>query len=106
MKIIAKVNESMLLCEVSATEIAKLHGCENTYDRDYDKRWIEVGQELRLDYAIEALKSMRSFDYLQMANVKTRLVGLLNDYDKMVEEYQKVTLFDKLKNAGKEETND
>ena len=75
MKIIAKVSDNVVLCEITAQEIARLHGSDaySTDSRDFNKDWLRVGTDHDLGRAITTLDAMRRFDERELDNLKSRL---------------------------------
>ena len=96
MKVIAKISDTVLLCEVSTSEIGKLHGTSGPYDKAWNRAWVEVGAEHDMTGAFKAADAIRSFDRNQLKYLKDRIDVMSKEYDKILEAYEKLTLFDKL----------
>lgn len=96
MKVIAKISETVLLCEVSTSEIGKLHGTSGPYDKEWQRAWVEVGAEHDMTSAFKAVDAIRSFDKSQLKYLKDRIDGMTKEYASILEAYEKLTLFDKL----------
>ena len=102
MKVIAQINDNMVLCEVSQAEIARLHGCTSRYDKEWNNNWTHVGSEHNLVEAFKALDTLRSFDGAQLRYMEQRIKGMNEAFDLVKESYEKLTLLDTLKEAGTE----
>ena len=100
MKIIAQINDGLVLCEVSSTEIARLHGAGSTYDSTFQKGWLNVGTEHDLAKAINTLDAMRKFDEKELNHLKHYIEVAMKSYEQILDQYHKVMLFDTLKNIG------
>ena len=96
MKVIAKISDSVLLCEVSTGEIGKLHGTGGPYDKEWQRAWVEVGAEHDMLGAFKAADAIRSFDKNQLKYLKDRIDVMSKEYDNILQAYEKLTLFDKL----------
>ena len=102
MKVIAKISDTVLLCEVHVSEIGKLHGTGGPYDKEWQRAWVEVGAEHDMLGAFKAADAIRSFDKNQLKYLKDRIDVMSKEYDKILEAYEKLTLFDTLEQAGEE----
>ena len=96
MKVIAKISDSVVLCEVTTSEIGKLHGTGGPYDKAWSSRWLDVGAEHDMVGAFKAVDAIRSFDKSQLKYRKDRIDGMTKEYASILEAYEKLTLFDKL----------
>ena len=96
MKVIAKISDNVLLCEVTTGEIGKLHGTGGPYDKEWNKSWIDVGAEHDMLGAFKAVDALRSFDKNQFKYLKDRMDSMAREYKEIVQAYEKLTLFDKL----------
>ena len=106
MKVIAQMSDDRVLCEVTSGEIARLHGNDgNAYSRDFNPRWLEVGSEHDLSKAIDTLAVLRKFDEKELKNLKYQIDDATKSYERILDQYQKVMLFDTLKNIEKSEGN-
>ena len=106
MKIIAQIDKGTVLCEVTSGEIARLHGNDgNAYSRDFNPRWLEVGSEHDLSKAIDTLAVLRKFDEKELKNLKYQIDDATETYERILDQYQKVMLFDTLKNIKKDQEN-
>jgi iron uptake system EfeUOB component EfeO/EfeM len=96
MKVIAKISDTVLLCEVSTSEIGKLHGTGGPYDKEWQRAWVDVGAEHDMTGAFKAVDAIRSFDRSQLKYLKDRIDVMVKEYDSILQAYEKLTLFDKL----------
>ena len=103
MKVVASINDNMVLCEVSQAEIARLHGVPNRYDKDWNRMWFTVGFEHDMVEAFKAVDTLRGFDAAQFYYVQTRMETMMREFEAVKEAYEKLTLLDTLKEAGTEE---
>lgn len=99
MKVIAKIDNNKVLCEISADEIARLYGATSTYDSSFRRDWVEVGTVHELGVAITTLDTLRKFDGKQLNYLKSSIDEMTKHYDKILDAYNKLVLFDKLKEA-------
>ena len=102
MKVMAKISESMVLCEVSSNEIARLRGYSGTYERGWSTDFLQVGVEHDLTRAFETLDTLRKLDSTRFKEV-SREIGRLNTaFEEARQAHEALMLFDTLKEAGKE----
>lgn len=106
MKVIAKIDDDKVLCEVSAMEIAKLYDTSitSTYSKEFKRAWLEVGSVHDLTAAFKTLESLRNFDQRQLVYVKDRIDNMTTEYEKLLESYEKLMLFDTLKEIKNEDS--
>jgi hypothetical protein len=97
MKIIAKINGSTVLCEVSANEIARLRGYTSIYDDAWRLEYLDVGREHDLVSAFEALDTLRSLDAKAFHDVAKSLKQLTESFDRAHKAHEALMLFDTLK---------
>lgn len=102
MKVIAKVNEHTVLCEVSVTEIGRLQNCSGPYDKAWSNKWLDVGTEHDLKRAFDTMDALRGFDARHLKYVQDRMVSMAKGFEEVREAYEKLMLLDVLKEAGKE----
>ena len=106
MKVIAQMSDDRVLCEVTSGEIARLHGHDGGhYSRGFEKRWLEVGAEHDLTKAFDTLAVLRGFDEKELKNLKYQIDDATKSYTRILDQYQKVMLFDTLKNIKKDQEN-
>jgi len=96
MKVIAQITQDLVMCEVSAAEIARLHGVAGRYGEGWDQKWMSVGLEHDMVSAFKAVDALRSFDKSQLGHLKDRIDGMTKAYDGILQAYEKLTLLDKL----------
>jgi hypothetical protein len=100
MKVIAKISDSVVLCEVTTSEIGKLHGTGGPYDKAWSNRWTDVGAEHDMVEAFKAVDALRSFDRYQLKRLKDQMDSMAREYHSIAETYEKLMLFDTLEHAG------
>lgn len=100
MKVMAKISDNMVLCEVSASEIARLRGCTSIYDKAWDSNYIKVGMEHDLSRAFETLDTLRKLDDSQFKEVSRVLERLTKTFEDARAAQEALMLFDTLKEAG------
>lgn len=98
MKVIAQVDSSKVLCEVSHAEIAKLYGVSGPYDKAWDSAWVKVGAEHDMAAAFKALESLRGFDSSQLKYVQNRMETMMREFTDIKDAYEKLMLLDTLAN--------
>jgi hypothetical protein len=97
MKVIAKVSDDKVLCEVSTIEIARLRNCTSTSDKNWSYQWVTVGTEHDLAQAFRTLDTLRTFDPSQLKHVKYNIDAMNAQFEKIKETYEKLMLLDTLK---------
>jgi hypothetical protein len=102
MKVMAKISDNMVLCEVSAAEIARLRGCTSTYDKAWHSDYLKVGMEHDLSRAFETLDTLRKLDDSQFKEVSRVLTRLNQTFEDARAAQEALMLFDTLKEAGDE----
>lgn len=100
MKVVASINDNMVLCEVSQNEIARLHGVASRYDSQWNAVWLKVGSEHDMLSAFTATDAIRGFDASHIQTMQKRIETMTEAFEKVKEAYEKLTLFDTLKEAG------
>jgi hypothetical protein len=100
MKVMAKISDNMVLCEVSAAEIARLRGCTSTYDKEWHSSYLNVGMEHDLSRAFETLDTLRKLDDSQFKEVSRVLARLNQTFEDARAAQEALMLFDTLKEAG------
>lgn len=103
MKVIAQITQDLIMCEVSSVEIARLHGASGRYDKAWQEHWIRVGAEHDMAGAFKAVDAIRGFDKSQLKYLKDRIDVMAKEYNSILQAYEKLMLFDTLKEAGTEE---
>jgi hypothetical protein len=97
MKVIAQIDSSKVLCEVSHTEIAKLHCVSGPYDKAWDSAWVKVGAEHDMAEIFKAVDDLRGFDRSQLHYMQQRVNSMNETFAQIKEAYEKLMLFDTLK---------
>jgi hypothetical protein len=97
MKVIAQIDSSKVLCEVSHAEIAKLHGVSGPYDKAWDSAWVRVNAEHDMAEAFKAVDALRGFDDAQIKYVQNRMETMMREFGLVKEAYEKLMMFDTLK---------
>lgn len=97
MKIIAKVDGSRVLCEVTNEEIALLNGFRNTYDTGFDKKLLEVGSECSLTKMVATSQFVRTMDTRVIESINKSLEEAMKKVNEAGDFVNKLTLFEKLK---------
>lgn len=103
MKVIAQITQDLIMCEVSSWEIARLHGAASRYDKGWQEHWIRVGTEHDMVAAFKAVDAIRGFDKAQLKYLKDRIDVMTKEYTTILEAYDRLMLFDTLKEVGVEE---
>jgi hypothetical protein len=97
MKVIAKVDSTRVLCEVSIEELAFLNGFRNSYDNGFNKeRMSEVGTECNLKKMVSTSQFVRSLrpDTLRVA--KQGLEKIISQLDDTMETIASLEIFNLL----------
>ena len=102
MKVMAKISDYEVLCEVSAAEIARLRGYSGVYDKGWSSDFLQVGIEHDLARAFETLDSLRKLDGTRFKEVSRELERLNKAFEEARQAHEALMLFDTLKEAGKE----
>jgi hypothetical protein len=100
MKVIAQITHDRIMCEVSSVEIARLHGAGSRYDKEWQEHWISIGAEHDMVEAFKAVDALRGFDKSQLKYLKAQMDSMAKEYDRNTEAYDKLMLFDTLKDTG------
>ena len=100
MKVMAKISDDKVLCEVSSNEIARLRGYSSTYDKGWDNNFLRVGIEHDLTRAFETLDTLRKMDGLRFKEVSRELERLTKTFEDARTAHEALMLFDTLKEAG------
>jgi hypothetical protein len=103
MKVVASINENVVLCEVHTDEIGRLHGVSGRYDSKWVNAWTKVGTEHDMAGAFKAVDTLRGFDAAQFRYMKQRIDTMTEAFESVKIAYEKLTLLDTLKEAGTEE---
>lgn len=94
MKIIAKVDSSRVLCEVSMEELAFLNGYRNIYDTGFNKeKMSEVGAECNLRKMVATSQFVRSIRPEVLQKAKEGLEKVISHLDQTMETVASLELF-------------
>lgn len=97
MKVIAKVDNTRVLCEVSMEELAFLNGYRSSYEHGFDKaKMSEVGAECNLRKMVSTSQFVRSLrpDTLRVA--KQGLEKIISQLDDTMEIVSSLEIFNTL----------
>lgn len=94
MKVIAKISEDAVLCEVSRNEIALLAGYYSPYDQGITiKHWMEIGTELQLKKMAGTSRFIRTASKEKLVSLQKELQVLLNSVDGAINTVDSLNLF-------------
>jgi len=94
MKVIAKIDSSRVLCEVSIEELAFLNGFRTTYENGFDKsKMSEVGTECNLKKMVNTSRFVRGIRTDTLQKTKDNLEELLSKLDETMETVASLELF-------------
>lgn len=96
MKIVATIYDDKFLCEVSADELAQLHGLRNAEDFDYRKINVNIGTEIDLQKAIDVLDNVRTLDQSKLGHIIRQLKIVLHQVDDAKTTAEALNLFHNL----------
>ena len=86
MKVIAQVDNNRVLCEVSAEELAFLHGFRSTYDNGYKNAdAMRVGSECNLKKMVTTSQFVRGLRPKTLKETRDKLEKALIDIDNAME---------------------
>lgn len=98
MKIIARVDGSIFLAEVSLDELAKIQGFHSKYTPEFQKHVPDVGSEIDVDRLFTLSRLIREINPEGISAIKNHLTSLNQVLDAVEHEVNKFLLFDTLKN--------
>lgn len=99
MKVIARVDNNRVLCEVSITEIALLNGFKGPYDTNCNIHQLtQVNSECDLKKMVEISQFVRTLRKNILEDVKRKMLDGVKNIDDATEEITKLELFDILTN--------
>jgi hypothetical protein len=94
MKVIAKIDNHRVLCEVSVEELAFLHGYRSQYDNGYkNANAMEVGSECNLKKMVATSQFVRSVRTKTLEETKDKLVMAINSIDEAIETVGSLEIF-------------
>lgn len=94
MKVIAKVDNSRVLCEVSIEELAFLNGYRNTYENGLNKEKLtEVGTDCNLKKMVATSQFVRSIRKDTLQKTKDNLEEIISKLDEAMETVASLEIF-------------
>lgn len=94
MKVIAKVDSSRVLCEVSVEELAFLNGYRNTYEQGCDKeKLMMVGAECNLKRMVATSQFVRSLRPDTLKKAKEAMEKVISQLDDTIEIVSSLEIF-------------
>ena len=102
MKIIARVDSTKFLAEVTDNDIALMLGHNSvTGMSDLEQRTVfQVGYELALTNPLQSSRFIRALDESQIKNIKRDLTSVIQNLDRTQDMVSKLTVFEKLKEVS------
>lgn len=99
MKIIAKVDSTKFLAEVTENDVAIMLGHRSVSGMSQlEKQTVfQVGYELALKNPLQSSQFIRDLDESQIKNVKLNLTRIIQNLDETQDMIGKLTVFEKLK---------
>ena len=99
MKIIAKVDSTKFLAEVTENDVALMLGHRSVSGMSQLERQtvFQVGYELALTKPLQSSQFIRELDESQIKNVKLNLTRIIQNLDETQDMVSKLTVFEKLK---------
>jgi tRNA(Leu) C34 or U34 (ribose-2'-O)-methylase TrmL len=105
MKVIAKVDKSRVLCEVTTDELALLNGFSSRYDPKFNRdAAMEVGTECNLTRMANTSKFVRNMRKSTLLEAKKLLESMVSGIDDTVDTMTALELFSTL--TGEEQLSD
>lgn len=100
MKVIAKIDSSRVLCEVSIDELAFLNGYKNTYEKGCDKEKMSVvGAECNIRRMVTTSQFVRSLRPETLKKTKESLEKIISDLDNTMETVASLEIFNILQDS-------
>lgn len=96
MKIIATINSSTYLCEITTTELALLQGFKNAYDPLFKEKSRGINEEFDITKGINTLDTVRNLDRDRIELVITKLQLLVSSMTEIKDVVDGLNLFDTL----------
>lgn len=97
MKVIAKIDNGKVLCEVSVEEIAMLNGFRSQYDSGFNRSLCDVGAECNLNKMVTTSQYVRTMDTKVIEHISKSLQDAMDKVTEAGDFVTKLNLFDKLK---------
>lgn len=97
MKVIAKIDNERVLCEVSRGELANLNGFRHPFDKNCDmEKLMRVGNECEIQKMVSTSSFIRSLPDATLKKIQSDLKSTLDTLEKTIETAHSLTLFKKL----------
>lgn len=94
MKVIAKIDNTRVLCEVTMEELAFLNGFRNTYENGFNKeKMTEVGTECNLKKMVATSQFIRSLRPDTLKKAKEGLEKVISQLDETMETVASLEIF-------------
>lgn len=98
MKVIAKIDNERVLCEVSTDEIALLNGFLSRYDEGCNiNLFTTVGAECKLSTMANTCRYIRTMNKQVLSDAKKKLENAVKIIEDAEEEVTKLTIFETLR---------
>lgn len=81
MKVIAKIDSSKVLCEVSIEELAFLNGFRGQHEKGFDESMTRVGAECNLKKMVTTSRFVRSLRKDTLMQTKANLENIISKLD-------------------------
>jgi hypothetical protein len=100
MKVIAKIDNDRILCEVSGDEIALLNGFRSRYDQGFRmSEMTTVGAEYNITKMAAISQFIRNVNKGTLIGAKERLENSIQQIDEAMNEISKLGIFEILKES-------
>lgn len=96
MKVIAKIDSSRVLCEVSTSEMALLHGFRSQYDNGFKPDFLNVGSECNLVKMVNTSQFVRGLRSKTLESTKKTLENAIKEIDTALEIVSGLEIFNTL----------
>jgi hypothetical protein len=96
MKVIAKIDNSRFICEVTKEEIAFLNGFRSSYDSGFDPKMTEVGAECNLGKMVSTSRFVRTLRPETLKKSKDTLEQAVKQIDSAMEIVAGLEIFNTL----------
>lgn len=97
MKIIGDMGSSKKLVEIDDNEIAIIMGCRSAYDKDFDKRNLQVGSILDVVRFYKTSEFIRSVNTSNLQSSAGNLSAAVKEIEKAISLIDEINVFQKLK---------
>jgi hypothetical protein len=99
MEIIADMNSDCKLVKVSQTELAQLHGYNNSYSAGWDKSTMKVGVTIDIVKFSRISKYVKELNTVALADIAKRLEQASANVQEAIALASEIDCFDKLKGS-------